>query len=1540
MKKVNNDGNQHVRFVRKSKFLLRDLFRQDEKRDQHRIVYREFRKLLIQLREYMEDKSQLIDRKKRNLHDFTTTVRLWEDKTPMFIEEEIKALKIDSKNGFLIYRTSNGWNLTGMTIDGHIIDESIKLIPNHLSHYRDALLEKLYDRKNNEQLSKVDPLHKLIVEYFGYYRPSVFISYSWPSEEYRDLDLFIQDTNNDHDIHKVAKDLECAGIRVLIDKKFLLCGDDLNRFINLIHNKDLDYVYVMGTPLYKIKYDKPNLFLGGEYNKTYVEAKEIIQSANNSLACDQRIVALLIDGDGSISVPAQLQRKIFCKFSENDYFNTFLRLIFSLYLYNEPMKDKNIKRMINEFNNKVRPNETSKVMLLNDATLDGAEEHSEIKTGLTQFRKHFLSSGKSNITFNNAFGLPREFPNFTGRNEVLDELETSISQINKENNIKVVVSGAGGVGKTQLALAFAYSKLKQYQDTLGEAGCRSIIWLLAGTDGGADNKRLMDQQFHDLGESLGFDPKQFKPDNVLIRQVFQRLEEHGPYLVVFDNANEYHSIEPYLPPSSVPAVITTQNSNRSDWDPSYKAVTLGVFSEAEALVYIKKYLSCNDPHLYHEKEAVALAKALCCFPLALTQALAYITTNNIRITEYLKAYAHEKKKFLEKSIPQGDSYLKNKNPSNEMYDPQTATVCAVIQLSLKKMINPDVHRILKACAYLASETPIDVKMLVHWAANSIDSSKVLESLRRYSLLENLSIANHVRIHQFVQEILRLEDTDKVKADCIADVVRVLAIHYDHIETPLSTEARQKALLPHLLVALEHAKGLNATGLGFDQEIAKLQFYLGELYELMGSLTRSLEYLKAALIIFESVNDEKFITKTLLIFGHVYYQLGKPTEAKLYYERAWIKCGGNLAPDSREYISALTGLGNVSLDLKNTKDAQDHYELAMTIEKRLNGDESFQVANLLTNIGNIAFQLDDFKRALNMFDRAIEILKKAFHEDHPEIASTLMSLGCIYYEYGNVKKAEKLFKRTLNLKEKAYGLEHYAIVKALRNLGSAKQALGEFECAKKLFERALAIAERAYGPEHTEVTGVLSDLGILLSQIGQEKDANEVFNRKQDIEHATYVFPESDHKTVSQSSRSSEKQKNTVDEVHGRHGLFSHKKTYSEEQIALFDQVIPKGYQLREAKGKGDCFYDSCAQELNERAGENEYTIKSLRLLCHQYAVELDKRCNANPQHPDNWISKALNHDLRKYQEYLANVQYTVEERETGEGLGDDKLAIWGEVHIDGRILCEQLRVKLHVIEMRENPDDETNETQKFILSHNLVNERGLRNVEEDKIDWKDEKLLHIAVCNLHFVPILRNTAKQTSASDLDIDQYNDTDHYDTSLDGTDKSREIKVGLTQLGEHSRNKSSLSASNEFTSTADNYVDGHNCPKPTLRADYSSQKSSSHTTQNSNTVSHTGTGSPRYFKASAHRDDETKFPSRGTTHEQSSVSFKFTQAIASVPGDIQPNRLNSLLDVAQHFAPPKLQTIQHRQPTDTVEQNSVVVIVRDNDSKSDRKLDYKNK
>jgi small GTP-binding protein len=170
-------------------------------------------------------------------------------------------------------------------------------------------------------------------------------------------------------------------------------------------------------------------------------------------------------------------------------------------------------------------------------------------------------------------------------------------------------------------------------------------------------------------------------------------------------------------------------------------------------------------------------------------------------------------------------------------------------------------------------------------------------------------------------------------------------------------------------------------------------------------------------------------------------------------------------------------------------------------------------------------------------------------------------------------------------------------------------------------------------------------------------------------------------------------------------------------------------------GAGDYFFDACAQVLNALSGGDEYDVKSLRLLCDDYAVALDSLWQENKA--TNWIAEQftcmteqgeIKIDWDKYHQYLANVQFTMEEKKQGLGLGDAQ-AIWGESYIDGRIISEKLGVKIHVLEIN---DEEMSSSE---IRHQLIDGEKCITIEEADLDEADPRIIHLAVYHHHFFPL-------------------------------------------------------------------------------------------------------------------------------------------------------------------------------------------------------------
>ena len=119
--------------------------------------------------------------------------------------------------------------------------------------------------------------------------------------------------------------------------------------------------------------------------------------------------------------------------------------------------------------------------------------------------------------------LPHANPEFVGREGVLEELRRLLANGQAAAITQArAITGLGGVGKTQTALAYAWRHRAEY---------RLIWWLRSETTAG------LAADYAGMAEFLGLDPA--TPEQAkLIAAVRTRLEAMPGWLLVFDNAEE------------------------------------------------------------------------------------------------------------------------------------------------------------------------------------------------------------------------------------------------------------------------------------------------------------------------------------------------------------------------------------------------------------------------------------------------------------------------------------------------------------------------------------------------------------------------------------------------------------------------------------------------------------------------------------------------------------------------------------------------------------------------------------------------------------------------------------------------------------------------------------------------------------------------------------------------------------------------------------------------------------------------------------------
>lgn len=202
-------------------------------------------------------------------------------------------------------------------------------------------------------------------------------------------------------------------------------------------------------------------------------------------------------------------------------------------------------------------------------------------------------------------------PNFSGREKLLLDLRESLAK-----GQKTALHGLGGIGKTQLAIEYAYRHSASYE----------LIWWIR-----SEEPSTLASDYAALALELNLPEKEEASQAVVVQAVTRWLEHSNQWLLVFDNARDATSIKPYLPRSASGHVLIT--SRNPDWRSVVNPLQVEVWERNESVAFLLKRTGRTD-----EPGANALAEALGDLPLALEQAAAYCDNKKKSFADYLTLF--------------------------------------------------------------------------------------------------------------------------------------------------------------------------------------------------------------------------------------------------------------------------------------------------------------------------------------------------------------------------------------------------------------------------------------------------------------------------------------------------------------------------------------------------------------------------------------------------------------------------------------------------------------------------------------------------------------------------------------------------------------------------------------------------------------------------------------------------------------------------------------------------------------------------------------
>jgi tetratricopeptide (TPR) repeat protein len=633
---------------------------------------------------------------------------------------------------------------------------------------------------------------------------------------------------------------------------------------------------------------------------------------------------------------------------------------------------------------------------------------------------------------------------FVGREKVLNELRDSYVEAKKsspESPVFQVVHALGGIGKTRLAVEYAWKFADQYE---------ALLFV-----GGNDLSRLIGDLAGLAGPNclaLGL------PDDMLPRdkanRVLSHLRNHRDWLLIIDNVDDETAashVEKLLGDLSVGHVLIT--SRWRGWnDQLFQVLALDLLDLADARDLILKSTEKKRAETPDDvREAEGLATDLGRLSLALQQAAAYIKASpSMSIAEYRERW---QKKFRELAGFK-KSYLYNTDEGGELL-----TILTTWQTTFDRL-SPSARWWMDHLAFLSPEPiPNSLAEELHKLDPSPEKrdwnapESAVAELQSYSLLNRLENAfpNIGQMHRLVQMVVREGMEESEKNGSCENVASALVQSFSGDPREHVNWARHELLSVHI-AALFALLPLEITD--FSDNLS----WLG--------------------------NQS----------GSTMVALARFEEAELLYRRALSISEMTHGPDHSEIGRGLNNLAFLLSATNRLSEAKPLYLRALRIARKSYGPDHPHVVTIINNLAELLRVTGRYKISEPLYRRALSIYEMTCVPDHPDIARGLNNLAGLLRVTNRFSEAEPLFRRSLSSYEKWYGLEHPEVARSLNTLADLLRITNRSSEAEPLIKRSLSIAIKRYSPDHPEIARILVHLGILFTDTARYAEAELHFRR--------------------------------------------------------------------------------------------------------------------------------------------------------------------------------------------------------------------------------------------------------------------------------------------------------------------------------------------------------------------------------------------------------------------------------------------------------------
>ncbi len=652
--------------------------------------------------------------------------------------------------------------------------------------------------------------------------------------------------------------------------------------------------------------------------------------------------------------------------------------------------------------------------------------------------------------------IPPRNANFTGRMELLELLSQRLQE-GTTTVLPEAIHGMGGVGKTQLAIEYAYRHQAEYD----------VVWWIP-----AERPGQIGQALVELAQRLGLDTTM--EANIAGPAVREALREGRPYtrwLLIFDNAESPERVRHYFPTGGSGTILVTSRNRR--WGLVGSSLEVDVFAREES----KELLRRSGPPL-QDDEANRLAEALGDLPLALEQAAAWRAETGMPVSEYLRLFDVKRAELLEVSPP---------------LDYQLPVAAAWnVSLDHLETRSPAALRLLQLCSYFAPD-PISRSIFAGLGNSSIvpeldaalnDPMRLARAIReinRYSLARIDYRTNSIEMHRLVQAVLINRMTLEEQGRMRRGAHTLLAAADPKAPRNAADWPRYAELYGHVIAS---------RAIESDQPwVRQLVMNIAQYLYYWGDHDVSLDFSEQTWKTWRNIFGEEDQQTRLMgqWLGFMYLVMGRYHDAaqlvaqlKDIYARTAPADREDTREDALDVINIEAAVRRVEGDFAAGA-ALD--ETAYERARQAFGEDDPTTLNIAHNLGVSLRLAGDFRRALELDRHTYGLKVRLFGRDDQRTLVTEGGIAIDVRETGDYIGARSLQQAVLDGYRSVLGPANPATIANMRQLSEACRKEGDHATSLELAHECYNEFTRRYGDTHPQSLSAALTLSVALRQNG-------------------------------------------------------------------------------------------------------------------------------------------------------------------------------------------------------------------------------------------------------------------------------------------------------------------------------------------------------------------------------------------------------------------------------------------------------------------------